>query len=399
VNADLRRLHVLVLDDDPVARARTIAACRQLGMQVEHVVDTAAAALDLLEALPRMPDLAMVEPHLADMDAADFIQSLAMVAPDVRLVVCSRLDPRLADAACSLARALGLHVIGALVRPLQAEDLARVLAAPDGPRAAASQHAALPLAADAAELLRALRRHEFELHYQPKFALGDMRPCGAEALLRWRHPDHGLLLPGRFLPQVRAARLLDPLTLEVLVLALEDWRGWNARGAALPLSLNLSPGLLTDPHLAARLIDIVEDAGVPAGALTFEITEDVELVDAAAALRVLIKLRLSGFGLSLDDYGTGFSSMERLACIPFTEIKIDRTLVHGAWARPHLQTLLRSAIGMAGALGIDAVAEGVEEAADLDVLRRLGCHQAQGFHLARPMPAADLARFAGGGAV
>lgn len=384
-------MHAVVLDANRHDRVATIDSCRRLGIEVDGWAETATAGLDLLEGLARTPELTLIDLHYSDMDAADLIQALALLATRTSVVVCSRAEPRLADAACQLAQALGLSVLCALPKPLQSDALRRALALRPPPPWLPEQAPAAPLVFDAADLLRGLRRREFELHYQPKFDVADLRVRGAEALLRWRHPVHGLLAAGRFLPQVRAAALLDPLTLEVLHLALADRRAHELR---LPLSLNLSAELLTNPHLAARLIDTVHTAGVAPGALTFEVTEDAELLDIAAALRVLIKLRLHGFGLSLDDYGAGFASLLRLSCLPCTELKIDRALVHDAWARPHLLPLLRSAIGLAGELGIEAVAEGVETAADFDVLRSLGCHQVQGYHLARPMPAADLARLA-----
>lgn len=386
-------LHAIVLDADARERAHTIAICRSLGIVVSGWADSGEAGLDLLDTLERTPDLTIFELRLSDMDAADLIQALALLEPPTHVVVCSGFEPRLQDAAFTLARCIGLSALAAVPKPMRGDDLQHALdLLREGPDTVPGP-APMPAApVDPAELLRALRGREFELHYQPKIGLADMRPRGAEALLRWRHPLHGLLGPGRFLPQVQQADLMETLTLHTLELALGDWHRWHAQGLVLPLSLNLSAGLLANPHLAASLIDSVERAGMPPAALTFEITEDAEMADLATALRVLIKLRLYGFGLSLDDYGVGFSSMMRLSRIPFTELKIDRSLVHGAWGRPHLLPLLRSAIGLANGLGIEAVAEGIECAADLDVLRQLGCHQVQGFHLGRPMPAAELAR-------
>jgi EAL domain-containing protein (putative c-di-GMP-specific phosphodiesterase class I) len=381
-------VHAIVLDAAGAERDHTVAVCRQLGIVVDGCADDGCAGVELLETLARPPELAIVELRLADMDGADLIQALALLAAPTHLVLCAACDARLLDAAGMLAQTLGLSVLAAVPKPLEADALRRAVG-----MLARTRHAPpawAPPAVDGAGLVRALRRHEFTLHYQIKVGLSDMRPRGVEALVRWRHPVHGLLPPGAFLAQVRDADLLAPLTLEVLDLALADWCRWHARDIALPVSINLPAGLLGHPGLAARLIDVTATAGVPAAAVTFELTEDTEPADPGVALRVLLKLRLHGFGLSLDDYGVGFSSIQRLSRIPFTELKIDRSLVHEAWARPHLLAMLRSAIDLAAGLGIEAVAEGVEHAADLDLLRRLGCHQAQGYHLARPLPAAGL---------
>jgi EAL domain-containing protein (putative c-di-GMP-specific phosphodiesterase class I) len=245
-------------------------------------------------------------------------------------------------------------------------------------------------APDAERLSTALNSHQFELHYQPKIALLDGSLKGAEALVRWRHPVHGLLPPCGFLPHIEAAGMMDLLTMEVMRLALADWRGWNAAGMALPLAINLSPLSLSDPHLAGQLIAMADAAGVPPHCIAFEITEQAEIADLATALRILIKLRLHGFGLSLDDYGAGHASMLQLSRYPFNELKLDRRLVHRASERPHMRPLLRNTIAAARAINVLTVAEGIETEADRGLMLDLGCDLAQGYLVARPMPAAAL---------
>jgi EAL domain-containing protein (putative c-di-GMP-specific phosphodiesterase class I) len=193
---------------------------------------------------------------------------------------------------------------------------------------------------DGADLLQALSmlepglpiiiasRHSARLH--------DAALRGAEGLIRWRHPQHGLLSPDCFLPQTEAANLVDVLTMEVARMALQDWKRWHANGMSLPISINLSPLSLSDPHLAEELMTAVNQAGVPPRAITFEIIEHEEIADLATALRILIKLRMHGFGLALDDYGAGHASMLQLSRFPFTEVKLDRRLIHGASRRPHM---------------------------------------------------------------
>ncbi|TFW15859.1 EAL domain-containing protein, partial [Duganella callida] len=242
----------------------------------------------------------------------------------------------------------------------------------------------------AGEIVAALQARQFELYYQPKTALKDGALHGVEGLIRWRHPRHGLLSPACFLPQAEAASLVDLLTMEALRLALGDWRRWQAGGLSLPLSLNLSPRSLADPHLAEQLMAAVIAAGVPPRAVTFEIIEHEEIADLATALRILIKLRMHGFGLALDDYGAGHASMLQLSRFPFTELKLDRRLVHGACRRPHMRTLLAHAAATARELGVTSVAEGIEMEQDRILLRDIGCDLAQGYLIARPMPAAAL---------
>jgi EAL domain-containing protein (putative c-di-GMP-specific phosphodiesterase class I) len=420
-------LRAIVIDGDEPHRNRTIALCRQLGLQAEGAA-TAQAGLQLLaaphaqaesaHAVPRLAEPSGTEPHnvransvdlhagmdladlvlvdlnLPDMDCADLLQALAKQHSCFSLAFCSDAPPRFQDAARTLAASVGLPVLALLPKPLQLNDLWQVVdrIRPEGPSMAAGSKPAAddPLVLHAEEVRRGLLHGQFELHYQPKIALADHTLRGAEALLRWRHPRHGVLSPAHFLPQAEAAGLTGLLNATVLRLALDDWRRWQRAGLTLPLSINLSPRSLTDPDLADWLIGAVAAAGVPPASIIFEITEQSEIANLSAALRVLLKLRQHGFGLSLDDYGAGHASMLQLSRIPFTELKLDRGLIDGAWRRPHLLPLLRNTIAAAHEMGVATVAEGIESAPDWRLLRELGCELAQGYLIAKPMPAAAL---------
>ncbi|MGV7206535.1 EAL domain-containing protein [Oxalobacteraceae bacterium A2-2] len=386
---------IVVIDPDPAARERAYAACRALGWQINGWAGCGAAALELIEALPSPPDLVLAELRLPDMDGADLVPALSMLERDFALALCASADARILDAALALARTLGLRACTTVAKPVSPGALAAALPCIAPPResgtgAVQAAPALTASAPEAAEQLQALEQRQFELHYQPKISLRDGSLRGAEALLRWRHPRHGLLAPTAFLPETEEAGLSGMLTLEVLRIALDQWRCWREAGWELPLSLNLSALSLSDPHLAVQLIAATEQAGAPPSAITFEITEQSDIADLAAALRFVLKLRLRGFGLSLDDYGAGFASLLQLSRMPFTELKLDRSLVHGAAARPHLRPLLRHAILAAHKLGVETVAEGVEQPGDLALLRSLGCRLAQGYLVSRPMPASQL---------
>ncbi len=387
-------LRAVVIDADADDREHTLALCRQLGITINGWADSAAGGLELIESLPAPPDLAIIDLHLPDMDGADLILTLSMLERDVSIAICSRACARLQDAALSLAASLGLPTLNAMPKPLhpQALQAAADACVPAAVRAAMPKPPPFPAIPppDTDRLLLALKTHQFELHYQPKISLRDGQLKGAEALVRWRHPIHGLLLPASFLPQAESAGLVDMLTMEIVHLALADWRGWNAEGLALPLAINLSPLSLSDPHLAGQLIAATNAAGVPPHCITFEITEHVEIADLATALRILIKLRLHGFGLSLDDYGAGHASMLQLSRVPFTEVKLDRRLVHRASERAHMRPLLRNVIAAAHELHVTTVAEGIETEQDREMMREIGCEQGQGYLIARPMQAAAL---------
>jgi EAL domain-containing protein (putative c-di-GMP-specific phosphodiesterase class I) len=397
-------LRAVVIDADVDECEHTLALCRRIGIIVNGWADSAAAGLELIESLPAPPDLAIIDLYLPDMDGADLILTLSMLERDVSIAICSRACARLQDAALSLAATLGLPTLTAMPKPLQPQAL-QAAAEACIPAAARAHLSARPAPAapgaappDGERLLAALKSRQFELHYQPKIALRNGTLQGAEALVRWRHPLYGLLMPNAFLPHTEAAGLIDVLTMEVVNLALADWRGWNAMGLTLPLAINLSPLSLSDPHLAGQLIAATAAAGVPSRHITFEITEQAEIADLATALRVLIKLRLHGFGLSLDDYGAGHASMLQLSRFPFDELKLDRRLVHRAAERPHMRPLLRNTIAAAREMKVLTVAEGIETEQDRRLMLELGCDLAQGYLVARPMPAIALQSWSAGNA-
>ena len=231
---------------------------------------------------------------------------------------------------------------------------------------------------------------ELFLHYQPKFTLDDERIEGLEALLRWRHPVHGLVPPAEFIPVAEGTGIILRLTERVLGLALGQIRRWLDDGAAVPVAVNLSTRCLQDaslPDMVARLLAV---HGVPPRLLRLEVTESAVMGDAARCLGVLQRLHALGVRLSIDDFGTGYSSMAYLRRLPVDELKIDRSFVMGMTATQQDAVLVRTAIDLGHNLGLTVVAEGVEDAEHVSALRRLGCDVAQGYHFARPLPADEV---------
>ena len=241
-----------------------------------------------------------------------------------------------------------------------------------------------------AEIAGAIARGEIGVHYQPKVDMRTGIVRGVEALARWHRPDHGFVRPDQFIALAEREGLIHELTLAVMEQALAQAAQWNARGLKLSIAINLSPRLLDRTALVEEVLGLVLQHGLQAEQIVLEITE-TSLVDCmGAALGVLARLRLKGFGLSIDDYGTGFSSMQQLARIPFTELKIDRTFVHGAHQRTNLRVILQSALDMARQLGLVTVAEGVETLEDWRLLQECGCSVGQGYLIAKPMPASEI---------
>jgi diguanylate cyclase (GGDEF)-like protein len=241
-----------------------------------------------------------------------------------------------------------------------------------------------------AELRRALSGDELVLHYQPKVAVETGTVIGVEALVRWRHPERGLLAPAEFVPLAERTGTVADLTRWVLDAALAQTRAWRDAGLTLPVAINLAAANIVDATLPDAVAAALERHGVPGSLLECEISEDTVMADPVRAMDVLGRLRAMGLRLSLDDFGTGHSSLAYLKRLPLDEVKIDRSFVLGMTEDENDAVIVRSTIDLARNLGLDVVAEGVENEAILRGLGALHCDVAQGFHLSRPLPAADL---------
>jgi EAL domain-containing protein (putative c-di-GMP-specific phosphodiesterase class I) len=241
-----------------------------------------------------------------------------------------------------------------------------------------------------AELRRALAGDELVLHYQPKVSVPDGAVTGVEALIRWQHPERGLLAPAEFVPLAERTGAIADLTRWVLDAALAQCAEWRAAGLDLPVAINLAAANIVDVTLPDAVAAALARHGVPGDRLECEISEDTVMADPMRAMEVLGRLRELGLRLSLDDFGTGHSSLAYLKKMPLDEVKIDRSFVLGMTDDENDAVIVRSTIDLARNLGLDVVAEGVENE---DILRGLGdlhCDIAQGFHLSRPLPAAEL---------
>jgi diguanylate cyclase (GGDEF)-like protein len=245
-----------------------------------------------------------------------------------------------------------------------------------------------------ADLRQSLSTHpeQFVLHYQPKIDLETGTVPSVEALVRWNHPTLGVVPPDRFIPLAESTGLIRKLTPLVLEVALRECANWSAEGITISVAVNLSAQNISDPGLPQRVARALTDAGVPAERLILEITESSVMGDPEQTMPVLHQLHDLGTCLSLDDFGTGYSSLSYLQRLPVGEVKIDRSFVLGLASdnRDNSRALIRSITGLGATLGLRIVAEGVEDQAALDELRALGCHVAQGYHISRPLAAADL---------
>lgn len=235
------------------------------------------------------------------------------------------------------------------------------------------------------ELRRGIGRDQLVLHFQPKIDLASGTTVGVEALVRWDHPRHGLLAPSEFVPLAEQTGLIKPLTSWVLTTALERLRAWDDLGHDLSMAVNISERSLHDHAFPDEVRDLLATAGIEPARLELEITEGTMMADPVRAAATLRQLSALGVRLSLDDFGSGYSSLSRLRDLPIDEIKIDRSFATRVAADPRHLAIMRTAIELGHSLGCSVVAEGLETADAVACVTSLGCDAAQGFHIARPL--------------
>jgi diguanylate cyclase len=240
------------------------------------------------------------------------------------------------------------------------------------------------------ELRRAIEQHELRLHFQPKVDVSTGALSGVEALVRWQHPDRGLIFPDQFIPMAERTGLIRPLGNWVLEAAVRQSGVWEREGHAIEIAVNLGAYNLDDSNLAQAICELLERYAVTADRLRVEITETMLMRDPDNARRVLDELRAAGVRVSIDDFGTGYSSLAYLKRLPADELKIDRSFVMHMAEDAGDTAIVRSVIALGHELGLLVTAEGVEDAVSLEWLRAFGCDRAQGYYFARPMDAESL---------
>ncbi len=246
------------------------------------------------------------------------------------------------------------------------------------------------------ELRRALEGNELQLYYQPKVDLKTRTVVGAEALLRWAHPKRGFVPPAEFIPDAEKTGLIRPLTRWVLDRAAGEARGWERAGRLIPVAVNVSARSLHDGRIVDDVEEVLLTHDLRSDRLLIEVTESAVMSDEGRAAAVLLSLSSRGVTVAIDDFGTGYSSLGLLRGLPVHELKIDKSFVIGmAGERGEDTAIVRSTADLAHNLGLNVVAEGVEDQWTLDLLATFGCDQAQGYHIARPMPAAAFSKWLG----
>ncbi len=352
------------------------------------IVDEFAQLRVAIEDACEPIDLVICDLRLSDGDAFQMISELSRRRFAGAIVLVSNTSSMMLNCAADLAESGGLRVIGTFERPLPVRRLIETIDQ--------GLFGGVPAAKDctseinASVIARDIKNWNIEAVFQPKVSLATGDITGFEALARWNHPDYGLIPPAYFLARAEHSSMIDDLTIEMLTQSLRMLRTISTITPRARMSVNLSGRSLQDPTLPDRLFSLTEEHGVRPSQVVFEITETQIVRNRSSAVSSVNRLGLMGFGISLDDFGTGFSSLDRLKSMPFTELKVDRRFCHGASNREQLVHILRNCHDLARDLGLEIVAEGVEDDADLELVRKLDYDVVQGFCVSRPIRGADL---------
>lgn len=386
--SDYSAIRILLLDDEPFMLKLLAHLLTELGFTQITCCEKGQDALYHLDEPSTVPHLILLDLNMPEMDGVEFIRHLVERKYGGNLILVSGENKRILQSAEKLIRAHDLAVLGHLAKPVQPEALTILLKALT--TLPHNQPRLKPVAYSPDELATGLRNHELVNYYQPKVSVKTGDVVGVETLVRWCHPKAGVVYPDQFIHISEAHKLIDQLTSIVLQEALSQTKLWLDAGITLDVSVNLSMDNLASLEFA----DIVESktilAGIAPQTITLEITESRLMEDFKSALDILTRLRLKRFHLSIDDFGTGHSSLTQLRDLPFDELKVDKSFVHGASTNPTTRAIYDASLKLAKQLDMVVVAEGVEDESDWKLLRDTGCDLAQGYFIGKPMPAAEL---------
>lgn len=381
---------ILVIDDENDVSEFVSSAAQAMGFECTPTSD----AKTFLEALRPDTTLILLDLIMPEMDGIELLRLLGRQKCKAGIVLMSGVGKRTMETAGKLAEVLGLSIVGHLQKPFRLAELEEMLQKQAEPQPLPGVNHAQAIVLGKEELQAAIDRNEFVLHYQPQLNIATGHVIGVEALVRWQHPERGLIFPDDFIGRMEELALIDELGWIVVDRGMSEVAQF-ANGDGIPpmLSLNASVYSLHDLRFPDVLVSYAERHGVSPSNVTIEITETGLIKELSRTLDILTRLRMKQVKLSIDDFGTGYAMMQQLKNIPATELKIDKSFVQDMEGNERDRIMVQKTIEMGHDLDLHVIAEGVETKQQLDLLRLDGCDSVQGYFFSRPLPAEKLVRW------
>lgn len=377
---------MLIVEDCPAQQLYAGQLLKQLKIQHISYASDGELALELLKQ--QQTDVMLIDLEMPQMNGVELLRSIAKQQLCLAVIITSAKDPLLLNAVATMAEADGLQVLGTLAKPLNKELLSLCLSRRKAEVWPADFERKAPVF-DQKLLREAISEQQFSLCYQPIADMNSGQIIAVEALARWNQPELGMVRPDVFIAAAEQWGVINELTLLLLDQALQQLQQWLDLGVVVQLSFNLSPLSLSDTAFVQQLRHKVMQASIKPELICFEVTETQDFTQLSAAIEALANLRLAGFGIAIDDYGTGFANAQQLSRIPATRLKLDRSLTDGVSERPQQRLVLENTIQLAHKLGLTLIAEGVEKLADAMVIKRCGINLVQGYLYHKPLTAED----------
>ena len=389
MNNDPSRLTVMIVEEHDARRTIAVKVLEDIGCRQVLSASNGRDCLEQIANYPESVNIVFSRLDTSPMDGIELLRHLGERQLSETFAIVDLIDSSILRTLGDMAEQLGLDVLGNIEQTFTRERVEAII-----DRYFYLHRKKHTVTCDSTltrhDIVEGLTTNQFMTWYQPKVWIETGEWFAAEALSRWKHPDHGMIYPDRYIPVLEEMGIIDKLTWHQIHVVAEDLHRWLNLGKKIAVSINISPSMLDDRSLAVKLAEVASHYNISHDQLVLEITESMLMENLAHSLETIARMKLKNFTLSMDDFGVGYSNLHQLERMPCSELKLDRSLVTGAYGSPTRKIILESNIEMAKKLGMKTVGEGVETVEDWFLLEELGCSIGQGYLIGKSMPAGDL---------